>query len=112
MAARTAQPKSNEPERVEVQDLDTADPSRIGTLGSVMSGGEIEIGAPEEVVPQRLQQRGGVRMVKVRVNENIEEMSLVGGGRRMGPYKFEAGHEYMVPAPIAKELERNGKVWH
>lgn len=112
MAARTqnATSRATEPERVEVQDLDEADPSRIGTLNSVLSGGpEVEIGAPEEVIPQQLQQQ--MRTVVVRVNENIEDMSIVAGGRRMA-FTFEAGHQYRVPVPVAKELERIGKVWH
>ena len=50
-------------------------------------------------------------MIKVRVNEDVEDMSYVGGGRREN-YSFKAGHEYMVPWYIANELERNGRVWH
>ena len=95
--------------RVDVQDVDEADPERIGTLGSVLGGGEIEVGAPEEIVPEQLRNR--VRMIKVRVNEDVEDMSYVGGGRREN-YSFKAGHEYMVPWYIANELERNGRVWH
>jgi hypothetical protein len=97
------------PAKVDVQDLDDADTSRIGTLGSVLGGGEIEVGAPEEVVPAKL--RNKTRMVKVRVNDDISQMSYVGGGRRE-EYDFERGHEYLVPYYIAAELESNGRIWH
>lgn len=108
MATRNA--SSRRPQAVvDVQDLDGADPDRIGTLGSVLGGGEIEVGAPEEIVPQQLRNR--IKMVKVRVNETVEEMSYVGAGRRE-TYSFEMGHEYMVPYYIAQELQDTGRIWH
>jgi len=53
----------------------------------------------------------GVPLVVIRVNEAIEEMSYVAGGRRER-YSFEAGNQYRVPVYIADELEGLGKIWH
>jgi hypothetical protein len=94
---------------VDVQDIEGADPERIGTLSSVLGSAEIEVGAPEEIVPDHLRNR--INMIRVRINEDIEEMSYVGGGQRES-YSFKMGHEYLVPWYIANELENNGKVWH
>ena len=91
------------------EDPTPEDEGRIGTLNSVLAGPEITVGEPEETVP-RPRQRGR-RMVQIRVNESIEEMSYVGGGRRE-VFTFETGHVYNVPVEIAIELERLGKVWH
>ena len=96
-------PKTVSPQ-VEATDEDK---DRIGTLDSIMAAPEIEVGAIEEVAPARQ----GARMVVVRLNENVEEMSLVAGGRK-NKYTFEAGHQYRVPVEVAIELERIGKVWH
>lgn len=89
------------------EDPTEEDSERIGTLSNVMKEPEVVIGQPE-TVPVR---RSGRRMVKVRLNESIEEMSVVAGGKRE-VFSFEAGHEYTVPVDIAIELERLGKVWH
>jgi hypothetical protein len=98
------------PEKVDVQDFEGADAQRIGTLGSVLGGQqEIEVGAPEEVIPERIRQQ--MRTVVIRVNSDIEDMSWVGGGNRYS-FTFEAGHSYRVPVQIAIELERIGKVYH
>lgn len=51
------------------------------------------------------------RMVVIRVNESIENMSHVAAGRRES-YTFEAGHRYRVPVYIAQELEAAGRIWH
>lgn len=96
-------------QKVDVQDIEGADLDRIGTLNSVLSDKEVTIGAPEEVVPVSYAKRNP--MVVVRVNENVEDMSYVGGGKRQS-YTFEAGHEYRVPVTIAQELERTGRIWH
>jgi hypothetical protein len=108
MAPRTA--KKPAVETVDVQEEATPeDAERIATLSSVLNSGEIEVGAPKDVVPPQLRNDG---TVVVRVNSNVEDMSYVGGGRRFGPYNFESGHEYRVPVIIAMELERNGHIWH
>ena len=88
-------------------DATEEDKDRIGTLDSVLSTPEIEVGAIEEVAPARQ----GDRMVVVRLNENIEDMSVVAGGNKRN-YTFEAGKQYRVPVDVAIELERIGKVWH
>lgn len=100
MAART---KTVNPQ-VEVTEDDK---DRIGTLGSVLSTPEIEVGTVEEVAPAPQ----GAKTVVVRLNDNIEDMSYVAGGVRR-TYTFEAGHQYRVPVQVAVELERIGKVWH
>jgi hypothetical protein len=82
-----------------------ADKDRIGTLDSVLATPEIEVGAVENLAPK------GPRTVVIRVNENIEDMSYIAGGRKNN-YTFEAGKQYRVPVQIAIELERIGKVWH
>lgn len=53
----------------------------------------------------------GPPTVVVRVNDNIEDMSYVAGGR-VERYTFEAGNRYRVPVYIAAELEGLGKIWH
>jgi hypothetical protein len=53
----------------------------------------------------------GVPTVVIRVNDNIEDMSYVAGGRRER-YTFETGNQYRVPVYIANELESLGKIWH
>ena len=83
------------------------DKDRIGTLDSVLATPEIEVGTIEEVAPRKK----GDRTVVIRVNDNIEDMSIVGGGVRKN-YTFEAGKQYRVPVQVAIELERIGKVWH
>ncbi len=88
---------------------DEAQEGGIGTLDQVLGGGlpEVEID-PVVVQPQAPQ---GVRMVTVRVNQDIEEMSWVAGGHRE-TYEFQTGHQYRVPVYIARELEALGKLWH
>lgn len=83
------------------------DKDRIGTLDSVLATPEIEVGTVEEVAPARQ----GARTVVIRLNDNIEDMSLVSGGVKRN-YTFEAGKQYRVPVDVAVELERIGKVWH
>jgi hypothetical protein len=84
----------------------------IGTLGSVLGGPvntdvtEIEVDPLTETVNAK-----GDRMVEVRVNRPIEEMSMVGGGRR-NLYTFEEEHRYSVPVPVARELEAIGALYH
>ena len=83
----------------------------IGTLADVGGGAavpEIEVDRIEQTVAQR---PGGPRQVVIRVNEDIEEMSYLSGGRRE-TYTFQTGHRYKVPVHIARELEALGKVWH
>jgi hypothetical protein len=95
-------PKTANPQ-VEITDEDK---DRIGTLDSVMAAPEIEVGAVEQPPVPR-----GAKTVVIRVNDNIEDMSLV-DGRGRSNYTFEAGHQYRVPVDVALELERIGKVWH
>lgn len=79
----------------------------IATLSSVLEGApEVEVDAVQESP-----QPEGVPMVIIRVNENIEDMSYVAGGRKER-YTFEAGNRYRVPVYIANELEGLGKIWH
>lgn len=106
---QNATSQARQPQKVEVQDLEEADTDRIGTLSSVLGGGEVEVGAPEEVIPESIRKQ--IDTVVVRVNEDVEDMSWVGGGRRLR-FTFKQGHVYRVPVPIAIELERIGKVWH
>lgn len=103
------------------QKIETADPQvereegdedRIGTLSNVLQQAEMTVGEPEDIVPEQIKrQQNGPRMIVIRVNENIEDMSYVAGGVRQN-YTFEQGKQYRVPVEIAVELERNGKVWH
>jgi hypothetical protein len=95
-------PKTVNPQ-VEVTDEDK---DRIGTLDSVLATPEIEVGAVENVPVKR-----GERTVVIRVNDNIEQMSIVAGGRRR-EYTFEVGKQYRVPVQVAIMLEDIGKVWH
>lgn len=100
MAAKT--------ERVSAQQEPTEeDKDRIGTLDSIMAQPEIEVGQVEEVAPAP----SGTKTVVIRVNQDIEDMSIVAGGRR-NRYTFVAGKQYRVPVNVWKELERTGKVWH
>jgi hypothetical protein len=81
----------------------------IGTLSQVLGGTpEIEVDAVTET---RKPNPSGPPMVVIRVNEDIEEMSYLAGGRRER-YEFTAGHRYKVPVYIAQELEAQGRVWH
>lgn len=94
------------------EEIQEGDEDRIGTLKNVLQQGEMTVGEPEDVVPPQMRQKqGNDRMVVVRINESIEDMSYVAGGRRQS-YTFEQGKQYRVPIEIARELERNGKVWH
>lgn len=99
------------PETVDVQETpQPGDENRIGTLSSVLgSPQEVIVGEPEDVMPEHL--RNTMDLVTVRVNEEIENMSLVAGGQRFSAH-FEPGHVYRVPPQVAIELERIGKVWH
>lgn len=53
----------------------------------------------------------GVQMVIIRVNQDVEDMSYVAGGRTER-YTFQTGNRYRVPVYIARELEALGKIWH
>lgn len=90
-----------------------ADKDRIGTLENVLKEAEVVVGEPEDVVPPEVRRRQSRQdsSVIIRVNEDIEDMSYVAGGRRES-YTFEAGKQYRVPRHIAVELENNGKIWH
>lgn len=74
-----------------------------------------DLTAPQEVVVDEIVQpvRAATTtpMVVIRVNDNIENMSHVAGGRRES-YTFETGHRYRVPVYIAQELEASGRLWH
>lgn len=98
------------PDEVEVQETpQPGDENRIGTLGSVLGGQEVVVGEPEDVMPEHM--RATMDLVTVRVNEEIENMSIVAGGQRFSAH-FEPGHVYRVPPQVAIELERIGKVYH
>lgn len=96
---------------VETRDVEIE--GEIGTLDSV-TGGPL-VGALPEVEVDALQETSsapqGVPMVEIRVNEPIEEMTMVAGGRTEH-YTFEAGNRYRVPIYIAQELDAIGKLWH
>lgn len=99
----------SEVEVVSAQEEPTeADKDRIATLDSVMSQPEVVVGEAKDTVPPA--KRRGRRMLKVRLQEDVEEMSVVQGGKRE-TYSFSAGHEYNVPIDIALELNRLGKVF-
>lgn len=106
---QNAASQNRQPKKVDVQDLEDVEADRIGTLASVLGDGEVEVGAPEEVIPAHLRRQ--MDTVEIRVNDNIEDMSWVGGGRRL-KFTFEQGHVYRVPRQVAEELERVGKVYH
>ena len=80
----------------------------IGTLSNVLADDipEVEVDRVAEAP-----QSNGVPTVVVRVNDNVEDMSYVAGGRTER-YTFEVGNRYRVPIYIAAELEALGKVWH
>lgn len=79
----------------------------VTTMNDLMGGvPEIEV----DVIQDNPQPQG-VPTVVIRVNENIEDMSHIAGGRRER-YTFEAGNQYRVPVYIANELEVLGKIWH
>lgn len=108
--AQNATSSATPAEKVEVQETPTPeDAERIGTLDSVMGGSEVIVGAVEDVIPQHIREQ--MDLVTIRVNENIEQMSIVAGGRRFSA-RFEEGHMYRVPPDVAEELERIGKVYH
>jgi hypothetical protein len=82
----------------------------IGTLSNVMTEPvlpEVEV----DTVTDSLPNKNGVPTVVIRVNEDIENMSYVAGGRKER-YTFEQGNRYRVPIYIAAELEGLGKIWH
>lgn len=79
----------------------------IGTLNAVFEPSEVIVDEVQVQAPKQ----SGIRMVEIRVNEDISEMSYVSAGRRE-TYTFEVGHRYKVPVYIAQELENLGKVWH
>lgn len=79
----------------------------IGTLGAVFEPSEVIVDEVQVQAPKQ----AGIRMVEIRVNEDIPEMSFVADGRRE-VFTFEVGHRYKVPVYIAHELENLGKVWH
>ena len=103
--------------QVEVRDVETE--GEIGTLSGIATGPQGPQGPQGPLLPEvevdqivespRLPQ--GVPMVTIRVNEDVEEMSYVAGGR-VERYTFEAGVRYNVPIYIAAELEGIGRIWH
>ncbi len=54
----------------------------------------------------------GARTRIIRVNEDIENMSITAGGRPPRIYSFQQGHQYQVPLDVAAELDAIGKLWH
>ena len=54
----------------------------------------------------------GARTVEIRVNQDIENMSIPAGGRPPRIYSFTMGHMYRVPVDVARELASTGKIWH
>lgn len=54
----------------------------------------------------------GARTMDIRVNEDIENMSITSGGRPPRIYSFQRGHMYRVPLDVAAELDSIGKLWH
>ena len=98
------------------------DKDRIGTLGGVFPAPPDPTELPEIEIdplydptasngPRPIGGPEPIRTVVIRVNQDIEDMSWVGDGRREN-YTFQAGGRYRVPTYIAIELERLGKVWH
>lgn len=89
----------------------TAEQGGIGTLADVSGGPvrmpEVEVGTVEVQGPAPQQQR----MVEIRVNSDVDEMSWLAGNRRE-TYSFKEGHLYRVPDYIARELEAIGRLWH
>lgn len=53
----------------------------------------------------------GDRPVKIRVNEDIQDMTITSGGK-IRTYNFTAGHEYVIPRSVAIELARIDRLWH
>lgn len=47
-------------------------------------------------------------VVVIRVNEDIEDMTLGVGNN----YTFKAGQKYKVPKHVADHLEEKGYIWH
>lgn len=85
----------------------------IATLNSVSAPQgpvlpEVEVDRVEDLTPPT---PTGDRMVVIRVNQDIEDMSYVASGR-VERYTFEAGNRYRVPVHVARELEALGKIWH
>jgi hypothetical protein len=64
-----------------------------------------------EVDPVQSRRLAGVQTVIIRVNQDVEDMSYVAGGRTER-YTFETGNRYRVPVYIARELDALGKIWH
>jgi hypothetical protein len=85
----------------------------IGTLNQVLTGPvlpEVEVDKVTDLEPRGVNPNQR-RMVQIRVNEDIENMSYV-ASNQVERYTFEAGHRYSVPVEIARELESLGKIWH
>lgn len=97
----------------------------IGTLSGVFESPEIVVDEVETILPAapvKEQPRrvlpgspasvlGPPRMVEIRVNEDVTDMSYIAGNTPQR-FNFKAGHRYRVPEYIAVELERSGKVYH
>ena len=84
------------------------------TEGVVTTMSDILGGKLPEVEVDPIQERptqSGVPMAIIRVNQDIEDMSYVAGGRAER-YTFQTGNRYRVPVYIARELEALGKIWH
>ena len=80
----------------------------VTVMSDLLGGGlpEVEVDSISESPANQ-----GVPTTVIRVNEAIEDMSHVAGGR-IERYTFEAGNRYRVPVYIAQELEALGKLWH
>lgn len=105
-------PPTRQPAQVETVDPQAPrDPSQgktttMADLGMVARP-EIEI----DTVTRQAPRQTAPRMVTIRVNTDIEEMTYIQGGRSE-KYSFETGRRYQVPIYIAQELEALGKIWH
>lgn len=98
------------------QKTETVDPNvpdSAGT-GKVTTAADLGFNVPQVIVDEVVETaKAGPdrRTVVIRVNETVDQMSIVDKfGRR--EYTFEAGHRYRVPLDVAMELEAIGKIWH
>ena len=98
------------------QKTETVDPNVPAdeTSRRVTTAADLGFDVPQVVVDDVVETANAgpdQRTVIIRVNENIDQMSVVDKfGRR--EYTFEAGHRYRVPLDVAMELEAIGKIWH
>jgi hypothetical protein len=85
------------------------DDGEIGTMQSMGMAPRPEVEIEVDAIQRPQQARPN--MVIIRVNEDIEDMTLA-AGNRVERYSFIAGNRYEVPIYIANELEAVGKLWH